>query len=364
MSRAHLEIIVVSLVCFLWGATSVQAEPPRVALVIANSQYSNLPTLARCAASAGVARDALRAEGYEIIDRRDLGRGEFDSAIGQLARLTASGTSTVAGLYYCGYGVAFKERPFLLPTSATLAREHDVLTQGILVKSIIASLRRAPDGAGFVMLDVFAPPGTPPGGMVRVIEHVPASSFAVVAAGNDGPGQGPTTAALALRDQLGVDALVLGRLVDALRGRLAGDAAITAHVVAATDSAAAAIIGRRPPPAEASTAKGPSGGTLATLPPLPAARPDSSFDGAPGGSAPRLAMPGENDMSEQDRRRVQAVLAAMGYYAGSIDGVFGPETRAAIRRYQFEIKAERTGRLTAEQATRLVGGSLTSDGRM
>ena len=37
-----------------------------------------------------------------------------------------------------------------------------------------------------------------------------------------------------------------------------------------------------------------------------------------------------------------------------IDATFGPETRAAIRRYQFEIKADMTGTLTAEQATKLV----------
>jgi peptidoglycan hydrolase-like protein with peptidoglycan-binding domain len=65
-------------------------------------------------------------------------------------------------------------------------------------------------------------------------------------------------------------------------------------------------------------------------------------------------MADEEQMSEQDRRRVQTVLATMGYYPGRIDATFGPETRAAIRRYQFEIKAELTGRLTAEQATRLV----------
>jgi len=59
-------------------------------------------------------------------------------------------------------------------------------------------------------------------------------------------------------------------------------------------------------------------------------------------------------MSEQDRRLVQAALATIGYYSGRIDGAFGPETRAAIRRYQFEMKAEQTGFITGEQATKLV----------
>ena len=35
-----------------------------------------------------------------------------------------------------------------------------------------------------------------------------------------------------------------------------------------------------------------------------------------------------------DIRRVQAMLAAYGYYTGNIDGVDGPLTRAAISRYQ------------------------------
>lgn len=59
-------------------------------------------------------------------------------------------------------------------------------------------------------------------------------------------------------------------------------------------------------------------------------------------------------MSDQERRQIQVALATLGYYSGRIDGTFGPESRAAIRRYQFEIKVEQTGLLTGEQATRLV----------
>jgi peptidoglycan hydrolase-like protein with peptidoglycan-binding domain len=48
------------------------------------------------------------------------------------------------------------------------------------------------------------------------------------------------------------------------------------------------------------------------------------------------------------------MLAGMGYYSGPVDGAFGPETRAAIRRYQFELHANMTGVLTGGQATLLV----------
>jgi peptidoglycan hydrolase-like protein with peptidoglycan-binding domain len=92
-----------------------------------------------------------------------------------------------------------------------------------------------------------------------------------------------------------------------------------------------------------------------TLPPPAAPPPEPSFAPSRTESTPvRQSLGDEEQMSEQDRRLVQIKLATLGYYIGRIDGNFGLETRAAIRRYQFEIKAEMTGRLTAEQATRLV----------
>jgi peptidoglycan hydrolase-like protein with peptidoglycan-binding domain len=59
-------------------------------------------------------------------------------------------------------------------------------------------------------------------------------------------------------------------------------------------------------------------------------------------------------MTVGERRRVQQGLAAIGYYSGAIDGLFGPETRAAIRRFQYEIDVEMTGVITGGQATRLL----------
>ena len=59
-------------------------------------------------------------------------------------------------------------------------------------------------------------------------------------------------------------------------------------------------------------------------------------------------------MSKADRLRVQDTLRRLGYYKGQLDGAFGPLTRAAIRGFQGSIGAEMTGRLTAEEANRLV----------
>jgi peptidoglycan hydrolase-like protein with peptidoglycan-binding domain len=59
-------------------------------------------------------------------------------------------------------------------------------------------------------------------------------------------------------------------------------------------------------------------------------------------------------MSEANRRQIQEALHRVDYYRGPVDGIFGPLTRAAIRRFQREIGADITGYLTAEEANRLV----------
>jgi peptidoglycan hydrolase-like protein with peptidoglycan-binding domain len=65
-------------------------------------------------------------------------------------------------------------------------------------------------------------------------------------------------------------------------------------------------------------------------------------------------MPAEVNMSEVNRRQIQEALRRQSYYTGPVDGIFGPLTRAAIRRFQHEIGADTTGHLTAEEASRLV----------
>jgi len=77
----------------------------------------------------------------------------------------------------------------------------------------------------------------------------------------------------------------------------------------------------------------------------------------PPSAAMALAMPGEDKMSEANRRQVQEALHGLGYYNGPVDGIFGPLTRASIRRFQDSIGEEETGRLTAAEAGRLVGGT-------
>jgi peptidoglycan hydrolase-like protein with peptidoglycan-binding domain len=59
-------------------------------------------------------------------------------------------------------------------------------------------------------------------------------------------------------------------------------------------------------------------------------------------------------MSAADRRQIQTALARLGYDKGPVDGVFGPQTLAAIRRFQQAIGVEPTSVIKADEASRLV----------
>jgi len=74
-------------------------------------------------------------------------------------------------------------------------------------------------------------------------------------------------------------------------------------------------------------------------------------------------MPAEATMSPADRRQVQTALHRLGYDPGPVDGLFGPTTRAAIRRFQQAIGAEATGVITADEANRLVSTPMPATGQ-
>ena len=351
--RACLVIVLLGFAGLCWNTSPAQSQPLRTALVISNGQYANMPPLPRCTASAAVVRDALRGKGFEVVERSDVRRGEFDAAIGALAKRTAASPPSVAVVYYCGYALEFNGRSFLLPAAANITRDNDVLTQGLISKSLVDSLARVGDSTGVVLLDGFQPPGAAATGLARLAEQIQPGSFAVIGANNDATAQGPTAAAQALRGQMTGDEVSLEKFVGGMRGELAKSGAGTAFFVAATGRPSF-LVGGKPPPAPAAPATQP----VAVAPPAPAPTPAPAASPPPAAPAPapppQQVMVDEDRMSDQDRRQVQVTLATLGYYSGRIDATFGPETRAAIRRYQFEIKAEMTGRLSAEQATKLV----------
>ena len=377
MTRVHLTTALLSLGFACCGMPAARSDELRVALVIANEDYESLPTLPRCSASAKTVADALRGKGFKIVERGNLERGEFDSAIASLTRRIAASPPALAILYYCGYAQAFDGRSFLLPTSAAIRHDQDVPGQGVVLPRLADSLDDGAQRTGLIVLDVFRTPNSAaPTALGRLVEEVNSPYFSIVGASNDGAGEGPTATSLALRDELAEDDVRPDMTLLGMRRQLSRNKAVAAQYVPAIGtpslprarqsasptpaaSAAAAAIPVQPLPAPA--APNPSSAVPAQ-PPARAATavavqppPEAVAKASPSAPAPQQQVMAEQPtLSAEHKRLIQLVLDDMGYYSGRIDGRFGAKTRAAIRRYQFGIKAEVTGRLTADQSTTLL----------
>ena len=157
-------------------------------------------------------------------------------------------------MYYCGYAREFNGRSFLLPAAANIARDNDVLTQGLISKSLVDSLARVGDSTGVVLLDGFQPPGASATGLARLVEQIQPGSFAVIGVNNDAAAQGPTATAQAMRAQLTGEEVSLEKFVGGMRGELAKSAAGTAFFVAATGRPSF-LVGGKPPPARSGSCR-------------------------------------------------------------------------------------------------------------
>jgi len=326
------------------------AAPAGVALVIGNATYPGLPALPACLTSAHAVSAALRRLHFSVVEQEDATAGYMDGALAQFAQQVRQADRPPTVIYSCGYASAFNDRPFLLPVSAVVNRPADLLTQAVLARSVLVAGTQANAGASLAVLDVVPMSGAPSDlGLASLARSGLSPQLGVLAATEGAKGALPTPVANALIAALGGPLPVtVNGVLQTVRG------ASGVQIVAAQAPAMPGALAAAPVPVTA-TAPAPSKLPAAkpgAAPPAPAA---STAATATAAAPQRAAMPGEDQMTEADRREVQIALARLGYYDGKIDGVFGPDTRAAIRRWQYELHATMTGELTAAEASRLVG---------
>jgi hypothetical protein len=191
------------------------------------------------------------------------------------------------------------------------------------------------------VFDLIPKPDAPAKLALEALAALPVpDGVAIIAATEATPAEGPTPLATALVAALAGPEVRTDGLLASVRTQLPSST-LSIHAPArpgllagAPPAIAAPVIAQKAAPPSA-----------AVVPPPPA---------APVAAASAEKLPDEALMTEADRRAVQSALVRLGYYGSPVDGLFGPETRAAIRRFQHEIGGEMTGRLTADQATKLV----------
>jgi hypothetical protein len=305
-----------------------------LALVIGNSDYTGFPALTACGASSNLVGARLRAAGYEVAVKNDLSNGAMGGAVAGFAQALAARPRAPAIVYVCAYGGALNGKDFVLPVSAALARPSDLLTEGVIAR-IFASL--ATSGATspvVVALDLVRDPAgslAAPTGSLAQENLPPALSLAIAVESK--PPSAATNFAAALAQALSAPQVDASGFLTKLGASLPSDG-VTTMAGVKDGTVAGALVGAAPRPAVAS----------------PVAATPSATDTGAGGPT----LPDDDAMTEADRKRVQAALALLGYYDGRIDGIFGADSRAAIRRWQHEKGVDMTGRLTGAEATSLV----------
>ena len=331
----------------LWLALAAVASPaaaePRLALVIGNSTYAGLPPVPACAASVSVVSAALKRAGFDVTERLNVSNGRMGAAITEFGDAIARTPDAVAVAYACGYAVGYDGRVFLLPASATIERETDVLTQGVVARLLVGTVVASDARAGLVLLDSVARPGsTAPIALESLIGSAATAGRGIVVVHSTAAlPDGPTPLAAGLVASMAAPDVELHALLADMRAAMQGVPRTTV-AVRDTNEPVWLLGGPHAPPARPAE-------------PAPA-RPISPAPAPAVNASPRN--PGIAALNEADRRRVQLALQRLGYYNGRVDGAGGPDTLAAIRRFQHELGAEMTGRLTNEQA-----GRLLADGR-
>ncbi|EHR03848.1 caspase family protein [Bradyrhizobium sp. WSM471] len=143
-------------VCLVGVATPALAEK-RVALVIGNDLYPNLPPdrqLKKATNDATTIADALRSLRFEIVLGTNLGRqGMIDRLADFTARLEPGDTAAV---FYAGHGVAIAGVNYLVPSdvpAVTEGAEARVRGASIAEPDVIAELQAKSVRVAFVVID-------------------------------------------------------------------------------------------------------------------------------------------------------------------------------------------------------------------
>jgi uncharacterized caspase-like protein len=142
--------VLAALVLIAAATAAGAAAESRVALVIGNEAYKDSP-LANPVNDARAVSAALRAAGFEVIERHNLGALEMRRAIREFGeKLRGKG----AGLFYfAGHGVQVNGRNFLIPANADIKYEDEIEDQSVDVSLVLNKMESAKARINLVILD-------------------------------------------------------------------------------------------------------------------------------------------------------------------------------------------------------------------
>lgn len=164
----------------------------RVALVIGNNDYKNVPKLQKAVNDARTMGDTLRQLGFSVMVAENLNRQAFSEALLAFDRAVEPGDT--AFFFYAGHGFEIAGQNFLLPTdvpAATEGQEELVRDASVLADRIIERLQNKKARTSILVFDAcrnnpFERAGTRAvagGGGLAPMTQLPEGVFSVFSAG-------------------------------------------------------------------------------------------------------------------------------------------------------------------------------------
>ena len=126
----------------------------RIALVIGNSQYRNIPQLNNPQNDATLIAETLTALGFRLVGngpQLNLNKSQFDQAVQDFGNEIQS--ADVALFYYAGHGVQVRGANYLVPVGANPTREVDVDFQMLDVNLVLRGMEYGRARLNLVILD-------------------------------------------------------------------------------------------------------------------------------------------------------------------------------------------------------------------
>ncbi|MBZ9866280.1 caspase family protein [Mesorhizobium sp. CA15] len=124
----------------LVGLATVQAHADRrVALVIGNSEYREIPGLKNPDKDADDVSSTFRLAGFDVFVAKDLTKLQFEKEFRNY--LAAADGADLAVVYYSGHGFQIGGENFLIPVDASLKDAADIEVQAVKLDDVLQQLR-------------------------------------------------------------------------------------------------------------------------------------------------------------------------------------------------------------------------------
>jgi hypothetical protein len=130
------------LIVATWTGCGIAHAQTRIALVIANSAYRNVPRLSNPANDAALMADMFKRSGFDSVDVKfDLTVAEMRKTLREFGGKARDADAAV--IYYVGHGIELDGTNYLVPTDATLETDSDIMDETLPLDRVMFAVEPA-----------------------------------------------------------------------------------------------------------------------------------------------------------------------------------------------------------------------------